>query len=95
MNQKTLDILDAALRQGQTHYVTAPAVDRVQFYRREFLCDPTNWTQLYAAIGQHTFNWQEFRFRDAVTNNDIDTRIQIVHRSRLAAPLSATRFPSE
>lgn len=75
MRQRTLDILDAALRQGFTHYSGSPSVDRIQFYRREFLCDPTDWTKLYKLISQHTFSWQEFRFRDAVANNDLDTRI--------------------
>ena len=75
MRQRTLDILDAALRQGFTRYSGSPPVDRIQFYRREFLCDPTDWTRLYTLISQHTFRWQEFRFRDAVANNDLDTRI--------------------
>lgn len=75
MKQRTLDILDAELRVGFTHYSESPPVDRIKFYRREFLCDPTDWTRLYTLISKHTFNWQEFRFRDAVANNDLDTRI--------------------
>lgn len=75
MRQATLDILDAALRSGHLHYTRASVTDRVQFYRREFLCDPTCWAALYALISQHAFTWHEFRFRDAVANNDLDTRI--------------------
>ncbi len=75
MKQATLDILDAELRRGYVRYSAAEPADRIKFYRREFLCDPTNWTPLYTLISQHTFGWQEFRFRDAVSNNDLDTRI--------------------
>jgi hypothetical protein len=75
MKQATLDILDAALRRGYARYSAAAPVDRIKFYRREFLCDPTTWTPLYTLISQHTFGWQEFRFRDAVANNDLETRI--------------------
>jgi hypothetical protein len=75
VRQATLDILDASLRTGHLRYTGASVTDRVAFYRREFLCDPTGWAALYASISQQAFTWQEFRFRDAVANNDLDTRI--------------------
>lgn len=75
MKQTTLDILDAALRREQGRYTGSSQVDRIQLFRRKFLCDPTDWTRLYALISQHAFTWQEFRFRDAVASNDLDRRI--------------------
>lgn len=79
MKQSTLDILDSELRRGFTRYSAMPVIDRIKFYKREFLCDPTDWPRLYTTISQHTLNWQEFRFRDAVANNDLDTRMPSTH----------------
>jgi hypothetical protein len=75
MRQATLDILDAELRDKHRHYTSASLVDRQRFYRRDFLFDPTGWSNLYTSISNHKFTWNEFRFCDAVASNDIDTRI--------------------
>lgn len=75
MRQATLDLLDAELRKGHTHYTGSSAKDRILFYRRELRCDPTCWTALYAEISRYTLIWQEFRYRDALARNDIDTQI--------------------
>lgn len=76
MKQQTLDILDAELRSGQTRYAGSTIRDRVKFYERKFMFDPTRWGSLHTAISQHALTWQEFRFQEAVANNDLDSRIQ-------------------
>jgi hypothetical protein len=75
MKKATLDILDADLSGNFARYRSFSIVDRERFYKREFLYDPTRWTDLYALISRYSLTWQEFRFGEVVANNDIDVRI--------------------
>ncbi len=75
MKKATLDILDAGLSGDFARYESSSAIDRARFYKREFLYDPTRWSELYARIAEYSLNWQEFRFGEVVANNDLDVRI--------------------
>lgn len=76
MWQRTLDLIDADLRQGHDRYLGYPPQDRWQLYKRSIQADPTRWAEFDAYFSGQQLVWQEFRYGDAVAANDIETRIQ-------------------
>jgi len=75
MNQRTLDLLDAELRRGFTHYTGFSLRDRQVIYSRRIQADPTQWAAFDAYFAAQQFQWIEFRYQDITTTNDLDTRI--------------------
>jgi len=75
MRQSTLDPLDSELRSASGRYSAALANDRQKFFSRTFQADPVEWQNREKYFSSQKFQWIEFRYRDVVSSNDLDTRI--------------------
>ncbi len=75
MRQSTLDLLDSELRSSSARYSASSAQDRQKFFSLTFQADPVQWQARENYFSGQNLQWIEFRYRDVVNANDLDSRI--------------------
>jgi hypothetical protein len=75
MARATFDLIDAAIPEDFERWQNYPDDARFRSYLRTFLTDPVYWSRHVPAEEAFGLNWQEYRYADVRTADELDAQI--------------------